>query len=91
MYRGYEKLGVNPFSCPVEAAILVWEWGAYLGKDAIEEGVDVQVSSWGRGAPNRFPSISKATAQLRQLPAHSRWNRCSTATPRASHSTRLDS
>ena len=62
MYRGYETLGVNPFSCPVEAAILVWEWGAYLGKDAIEEGVDVQVSSWGRGAPNRFPSISKATA-----------------------------
>ena len=62
MYRGYETLGVSPFSCPVEAAILVWEWGAYLGKDAIEEGVDVQVSSWGRGAPNRFPSISKATA-----------------------------
>ena len=62
MYRGYETLGVNPFSCPVEAAILVWEWGAYLGKDAIEEGVDVQISSWGRGAQNRFPSISKATA-----------------------------
>ena len=62
MYRGYETLGVNPFSCPVEAAILVWEWGAYLGEDSIENGVDVQVSSWGRGAPNRFPSISKATA-----------------------------
>ena len=62
MYRGYETLGVNPFSCPVELAILVWEWGAYLGEDSIENGVDVQVSSWGRGAPNRFPSLSKATA-----------------------------
>ena len=62
VYRGYQTLGVNPFPCPVEAAILVWEWGAYLGEDALQNGVDVQVSSWGRGAPNRFPSIAKATA-----------------------------
>ena len=62
MYRGYQTLGVNPFSCPVELAILVWEWGAYLGEDSLENGVDVQVSSWGRGALNRFPSLSKATA-----------------------------
>jgi len=62
LYRGYDSLGVNPFSCPVEAAILVWEWGAYLGDDALERGVDVQISSWGRGAPNRFPSVAKSTA-----------------------------
>ena len=62
MYRGYKTLGVNPFSCPVEVSILVWEWGAYLGEDSLETGVDVQVSSWGRGALNRFPSLSKATA-----------------------------
>lgn len=62
LYRGYGALGVNPFKCPVEAAILVWEWGAYLGADALEAGVDVQVSSWGRGAPNRFPSVAKSTA-----------------------------
>ena len=62
LYRGYGALGVNPFKCPVEAAILVWEWGAYLGADALENGVDVQVSSWGRGAPNRFPSVAKSTA-----------------------------
>ena len=62
LYRGYETLGVNPFSCPVDAAILVWEWGAYLGENSIENGVDVQVSSWGRGAVNRFPSLAKSTA-----------------------------
>ena len=62
IYRGYDTLGINPFSCPVQAAILVWEWGAYLGEDALERGVDVQVSSWGRGAPNRFPSVAKSTA-----------------------------
>jgi branched-chain amino acid aminotransferase len=62
MYRGYKTLGVNPFSCPVEVSILVWEWGAYLGEDSLENGVDVQVSSWGRGASNSFPSLAKATA-----------------------------
>ena len=62
LYRGYHELGVNPFKCPVNAAILVWEWGAYLGKDALEKGVDVQVSSWARSAPNTFPAMAKSTA-----------------------------
>tara|TARA_B100001123_G_scaffold451316_1_gene630894 strand:- start:18687 stop:19613 length:927 start_codon:yes stop_codon:yes gene_type:complete len=62
MYRGYNTLGVNPLSCPVEVAILIWEWGAYLGEESLEQGVDVQISSWGRGAQNRFPALSKATA-----------------------------
>ena len=62
MYRGYDSLGVNPTTCPVDATIMVWEWGAYLGKDSLEAGVDVHVSSWGRGAPNRFPSLAKASA-----------------------------
>jgi len=61
MYRGYNALGVNPLSCPVEVAVLVWEWGAYLGTDAVETGVDVCVSSWNRMAPNTFPSLSKAS------------------------------
>lgn len=62
IYRGYEALGINPFPCPVEGAILVWEWGAYLGNDAHEKGVDVCVSSWHRIAPNTFPALAKATA-----------------------------
>ena len=62
LYRGYHELGVNPFKCPVEAAILVWEWGAYLGEDALEKGVDVQVSSWARSAANTFPAMAKSTS-----------------------------
>jgi branched-chain amino acid aminotransferase len=62
VYRGYEALGVNPFPCPVDAAILTWEWGAYLGKDALERGVDVRVSSWARSAPNTFPTLAKTSA-----------------------------
>lgn len=62
VYRGYGALGVNPFPCPVETAILTWEWGSYLGPDAAAEGVDVRVSSWTRMAPNTLPSIAKCTA-----------------------------
>jgi len=62
LYRGYEALGVNPLPCPVDALILVWEWGAYLGTDALENGVDVRVSSWTRSAPNTFPAMAKSVA-----------------------------
>ena len=62
VYRGYHTLGVNPFPCPVDAAILTWEWGVYLGQDALENGVDVRVSSWARSAPNTFPTLAKSSA-----------------------------
>src|SRR5919108_6170894 len=62
MYRGYHTLGVNPFPCPVDTAILAWEWGAYLGQDALTNGVDVCVSSWARAAANTFPTLAKSTA-----------------------------
>lgn len=62
LYRGYATLGVNPLPCPVEAAIILWEWGAYLGAGALESGVDVGVSSWARPAPNTFPALSKSSA-----------------------------
>jgi len=62
IYRGYNALGVNPLPCPVDATILVWEWGAYLGADALDQGVDVRVSSWTRSAPNTFPAMAKSVA-----------------------------
>jgi branched-chain amino acid aminotransferase len=62
VYRGYGTLGVNPFPNPVDCAVLVWEWGKYLGPEAIENGVDVCVSSWWRMAPNTYPALAKAGA-----------------------------
>jgi branched-chain amino acid aminotransferase len=62
VYRGYETLGVNPFSCPVDAAIILWEWGTYLGQEALELGVDVKVATWSRVAPNTLPAMAKSSA-----------------------------
>lgn len=61
-FRGYGTFGVNPFPAPVEVYIATWEWGKYLGEEALEQGVDVCVSSWMRLAPNTMPSLAKAGA-----------------------------
>jgi branched-chain amino acid aminotransferase len=62
VYRGFHSLGVHPGNCPIDVVIAVWKWGAYLGPEALEQGVDVRVSSWNRMAPNTFPAMAKATA-----------------------------
>jgi len=60
VYRGYGEIGVNPLNNPVELAIATIEWGKYLGAEAMEQGVDVCVSSWNRFAPNTMPAMAKA-------------------------------
>jgi len=60
IWRGYGGIGLNPFQCPIEMAVAAWEWGSYLGPEALEKGVNVCVSSWNRAAPNTFPSLAKA-------------------------------
>jgi branched-chain amino acid aminotransferase len=62
IYRGYGQLGVNPFPCPVDVAIMVWDWGKYLGTESLEKGVDACVSSWTRLAPNTMPTMAKSSA-----------------------------
>jgi branched-chain amino acid aminotransferase len=60
--RGYGTFGVDPFPCPIETYVCAWKWGKYLGAEALEQGVDVCVSSWTRIAPNTLPSMAKAGA-----------------------------
>jgi branched-chain amino acid aminotransferase len=62
VYRGYGALGVDPFPNPIDCAILVWEWGQYLGENALVDGVDVKISTWHRMAPNTFPALAKSGA-----------------------------
>ncbi|MFQ5663334.1 MAG: branched-chain amino acid transaminase [Terriglobia bacterium] len=60
--RGYGVVGVNPLQAPIEVYIACWPWGGYLGDDAVEQGVDVCVSSWARMAPNTLPAMAKSAA-----------------------------
>jgi branched-chain amino acid aminotransferase len=60
--RGYGDVGVNPLKNPIDVYIACWEWGAYLGPEALEQGVDMCVSSWSRMAPNTLPAMAKAGA-----------------------------
>jgi branched-chain amino acid aminotransferase len=58
--RGYGDIGVLPRRNPTEVFLACWEWGKYLGDDALAQGVDVCVSSWTRLAPNTMPALAKA-------------------------------
>lgn len=63
VFRGMKKLGVDGRQCPVHVMIATIEWGRYLGPEAIEQGVDVCVSSWRRMAPDTFPAMAKIGGQ----------------------------
>src|SRR6266550_5707750 len=58
----HPAFGVNPFPNPLACYIGAWDWGKYLGDEAIEKGVDVCVSSWNRLTPNSMPAMAKSGA-----------------------------
>jgi branched-chain amino acid aminotransferase len=77
VFRGCGALGVEPRKCSVEVIILTMEWGAYLGPEALELGVDVGVSTWRRMAPSTFPAMAKiggqyVNSQFAKMEAHDR-------------------
>ena len=63
VFRGSEVLGVDGRKCPTQVAVITWRWGRYLGPEAIEQGVDVCVSSWRRMAPDTSASLAKIGGQ----------------------------
>jgi branched-chain amino acid aminotransferase len=60
-FYGYGELGVHPGTNPVDVVIMSWPWGAYLGEEALEQGIRAKVASWKRVGPNTIPHVSKAT------------------------------
>jgi branched-chain amino acid aminotransferase len=58
--RGYGVIGVHGGKNPIETYMACWEWGKYLGDEALSSGVDVCISSWNRIAPNTLPALAKA-------------------------------
>lgn len=59
-FRGAGSVGVTARDTPIHLMIAAFPWGTYLGADALEQGVDVAVSSWNRLAPNTIPPGMKA-------------------------------
>ncbi len=59
-FRGSESFSLNARACPTHVVIITFEWGRYLGAEAIEKGVDVMVSSWRRMATDTFAPMAKA-------------------------------
>ncbi|MDS0296466.1 branched-chain amino acid transaminase [Halogeometricum luteum] len=60
-FYGYDTLGVSPGDCPTQVAMAAWPWGAYLGEDALENGIEVMVSSWRKHASSQIPTNAKTT------------------------------
>lgn len=74
VFLGAGSMGILPRDCPVHVIMATWPWGAYLGTEAIEKGIDVMVSSWRKFAPASMPSLTKiggayALATLAKLEA----------------------
>jgi len=60
-FSGYGQLGVATRDNPIDVAIMAWPWGAYLGDEALKNGIRVKVSSWQRVGANTIPHVAKAT------------------------------
>jgi branched-chain amino acid aminotransferase len=61
-FRGAGPMGVSPRGCPVEVAIAVWAWDAYLGEEGQRLGIRAKVSSWSRIGHDSLLPAAKATA-----------------------------
>lgn len=60
VYVGSGSMGVNPADNPIRVAIAVWPWGAYLGAEALEKGINIRTSSYTRFHVNSMMSKAKS-------------------------------
>lgn len=62
IYLGYGVMGISHKLAPVNAAIVAWQWGAYLGEDGLENGIRVKISSFTRNSVKSTMGKAKASA-----------------------------
>ncbi len=62
-FRGAGVMGIYPLDAPVDVAVAVWEWGAYLGDEGKQKGVRAKVSSWRRISGESLIPHAKASGQ----------------------------
>jgi len=59
VYLGYGGMGLYPKDNPVNVSIAVWPWGAYLGEEGLEKGINVKTSSFIRAHVNTNMTMAK--------------------------------
>jgi len=61
-FSGYGEMGLDPTKAPVQVAIGMWSWGAYLGEEGQKHGVRALVSSWTRVDSRMLPPQAKCAS-----------------------------
>lgn len=62
IYLGYGVMGVYHAQCPVQASVVAWKWGAYLGEEGLAKGIRVKISSFVRNPVKSSMGKAKASA-----------------------------
>ena len=60
-YYGSEAMGLHAANLKVHCIIAAWEWGTYLGEDALQNGIRIKTSSFSRHHPNVNMCKAKTT------------------------------
>jgi len=73
-FLGYGVMGLNHTGAPVNLAIAVWPWGAYLGAEGLKRGIRVKIASYTAHHANVTMTKAKicgnyAVAQLAKMEA----------------------
>jgi branched-chain amino acid aminotransferase len=63
VYVGEGAMGIYAPTNPVRSAVIAWKWGAYLGEEALKNGIRAKVSSFARHHINISLSKAKMTGQ----------------------------
>jgi branched-chain amino acid aminotransferase len=61
-FSGYGEMGLDPTKAPVQVAVAMWSWGAYLGEEGQQRGVRTLVSSWTRVDSRMLPPQAKCAS-----------------------------
>lgn len=59
VFLGDGAMGLYALHNPVRVAVITWEWGSYLGEEALRDGIRAKISSYTRNHPNSLLSKGK--------------------------------
>lgn len=62
-FYGAEGMGLRADNLSVHCIVAAWDWGTYLGKEALEQGIRIKTSSYTRHHPNIALTKAKANGQ----------------------------